>query len=79
VFPNRSWSTQPTVQESAQAIVTASGGPPPGDWMGQRYRTGVIWEPEGFEGLGMWKWLVFREGGSEAWQSAMLWLPTESE
>ena len=79
VFPNIVWSNQADVLENAQVILTPSQTPPPGDWMGQAYRIGTEWEPTNLDGLALWKWYIFRQGGDESAQKIMLWMPTESE
>lgn len=78
-FPNVQWTTQPATVENADAVVTLTGAAPPGDWMGQRYQIGLQWAPDNLQGLDLWKWIAFREGGSEAWETTMLWLPTINE
>jgi hypothetical protein len=75
-FPNLVWTTQLDRVPQAQALITAAASPPPGDWMGQRYRVGVTWDPASLTGIDLWKWYVFRQGGAETWETTMLWLPT---
>lgn len=76
-FPNVTWSSDLVTTQTAEAIVTPALTPPPGNWMGQQYRIGVTWTPEKFDGLGLWKWYMMREGGADAWQTTMMWLPTQ--
>ncbi len=74
-FRNVTWRTDLAGVSDAEAIINAtSGTPPPGNWMGQRYHIGVTWQADNFSGLELWKWFVFRDGGSETWQTATLWL-----
>lgn len=84
VFPNLSWTSQLDTLTKAQAIVTPSNTPPPGNWMGQHYRVSVDWKPTNLDGMALWKWYVFRDvgntdSGAENWQTVMLWLPTETK
>lgn len=76
-FPHLVISNDVAQAVDAEAVITNADSPPPGNWRGQRYRVGVDWEPANFAGLDLWKWFVFRQGGSETWQTTMLWLPTE--
>src|SRR5581483_3916342 len=78
-FRNVIWRTDLAGVSDVEAIINAaSNTPPPGNWMGQRYRTGVTWQPNNFGGLELWKWFVFRDGGTENWQRATLWLTDNS-
>lgn len=79
VFPNLTWTQNIDSLRNAGAIVTPSESPPPGNWMGQRYRVSVDWEPSSLGGIELWKWFVFREGGDETWQTTMLWMPTQAQ
>lgn len=79
VFPNISWSNQPAALQNAEAIVTPATTPPPGNWMGQRYHVRVNWEPGNLDGLALWRWYILRQGGSDTWQTTMVWLPTEQQ
>lgn len=76
-FNNLVWSNDIANAVDAQAVITNADSPPPGNWRGQRYRVGVDWEPTNFTGIDLWKWFVFRQGGSETYQTTMLWLPTD--
>jgi hypothetical protein len=79
VFPNLTWTSKLDTLVDAGAIITPSDTPPPGNWMGQRYRVRLDWDPATLEGIALWKWFVFRQGGGEKWQTTMLWLPTEPQ
>ncbi len=76
-FINVTWTDQIERAANAQAIVSPAATPPPGDWMGQRYRVQTEWSLGNASGLDVWKWYVLRLGGSESAQTTMLWLPTE--
>jgi len=75
-FVNVTWTNQIERAADAQAIVSPADAPPPGDWMGQRYRVRTEWTLGDARGFDVWKWYVFRQGGSESAQTTMLWLPT---
>jgi hypothetical protein len=47
--------------------------------MGRQYQIGTEWEPTGLDGLALWKWFVFREGGSTDPRTIYVWLPTIEE
>ncbi len=79
VFPNVMWTTDPATTSNAQAILTLNNVPPTGDWMSQRYQFAASWEPTNLDGVALWKWFVFREGGSPSAQTVLLWLPTIEE
>lgn len=76
-FPNVQWTGQVERATDAQAIVSPAASPPPGNWMGQRYHVQSDWTLEDANSLDVWKWFVFRQGGSESFQTTMMWLPTE--
>jgi uncharacterized protein (TIGR03663 family) len=75
-FPNLVWTSNPAELPTAQAVLTPSDAPPAGDWMGRQYQIGTKWEPTGLDGLALWKWFVFREGGSTDPRTIYVWLPT---
>lgn len=75
-FPNIKWTDQIERATDAEAIVSPAATPPPGNWMGQRYHVQSNWTLEDANGLDVWKWFVFRQGGSETFQTTMMWLPT---
>ncbi len=68
---------QPTkVSGEAQALLTDADAPAPaGNWESQRYRVTMNWQPQRLAGAELWKWLLFRQGGSENWQQVKLWVP----
>lgn len=76
-FVNIEWTRQVERAADAQALVSAVETPPPGNWMGQRYAVQREWTLANANGLDLWKWFVFRQGGSESTQTTMMWLPTE--
>ncbi len=76
-FVNIEWTRQVARAADAQALVSAVETPPPGNWMGQRYAVQREWTLANANGLDLWKWFVFRQGGSESTQTTMMWLPTE--
>jgi uncharacterized protein (TIGR03663 family) len=78
-FPNLIWTNQIERAADAQAIVSPAATPPPGNWMGQRYRTQNTWSLDNANGLDVWKWFVFRQGGAETNETILLWLPTENQ
>ena len=76
-FPYINWTNQINRASEAQAIVSPAPEPPPGNWMGQRYRTSADWTLSNAGGIDLWKWFMFRQGGNETSQTTMLWLPSE--
>jgi uncharacterized protein (TIGR03663 family) len=76
-FPNLQWTNQIENATDAQAVVSPADAPPPGNWMGQRYRVQADWQLGSAGGLDLWKWFLFRQGGGETYQTTMMWLPTE--
>lgn len=76
-FVNFAWADQPAAIDNAGAIVTTALSPPTGDWMGQRYEVSTTWEPSDMEGIALWRWFMFREGGRDFPQSVMAWFPTQ--
>lgn len=76
-FTKLEWTNQIERAADAQAIVSPAATPPPGNWMGQRYRVQNTWSLDNANGLDVWKWFVFRQGGAETNETTMLWLPTE--
>lgn len=77
-FPNVEWTAQVSNVLNAEAVVSPAVAPPPGNWMGQRYRIQGNWLLADTGGLDTWKWFMYRQGGGETWQTTMLWLPTEN-
>lgn len=75
-FSHLEWTNQIASGVNAEAVVSPAPAPPPGDWMGQRYRVQADWLLTNAGGLDLWKWFMFRQGGGETWQTTMLWLPT---
>lgn len=75
-FGNVTWTREPDRFPDAQAVLSPASTPPPGNWMGQRYHTAVTWDPANMSGLDLWKWFVFRQGGTTTYQTTLLWLPT---
>jgi hypothetical protein len=78
-FPNLVWTPDVANAVTAEAVITASGLPPPGNWRGQEYSVQLQWDPITFAGLDLWKWFLFRQGGGESSQFTTLWLPTIQE
>lgn len=76
-FINFAWSDQPSALDNAEAIVTTAHSPPTGDWMGQRYRVNTTWQPANLDGLALWRWVMFRDGGADFSQTATVWYPTQ--
>lgn len=76
-FVNFAWANEPAAIDNAGAIVTTALGPPTGDWMGQRYQVNTTWEPGDPDGMAMWRWFMFREGGRVVPQTIMMWFPTQ--
>lgn len=76
-FINFAWANEPAALENAEAIVTTALSPPTGDWMGQRYQVNATWEPGNLDGLAMWRWFMFREGGRTVPQTIVAWFPTQ--
>lgn len=79
VFPNLTWTDKTDILVPPEALITPSETPPLGNWMRQAYRVRVDWQPSNLEGIALWKWLVFRQGGGETYQTTLLWLPTEQQ
>lgn len=79
VFPNLTWTDKLDILVPPEALITPSETPPLGNWMRQAYRVRTDWEPANLDGIALWKWLVFRQGGEETYQTTLLWLPTEQE
>lgn len=77
-FKNLLWSAKPDTN-ALEAALTIAKTPPPGNWMGQDYRTSVIWSPDSLQGTDLWKWLFFRDGGNETWNTATLWLTSTDQ
>lgn len=78
-FQNVQWTNNLSALGNAQAILTSASSPPPGNWMGQQYRIGTQWELGDANGMALWKWFIFRQGGADSSQDTRLWLPTEQE
>jgi uncharacterized protein (TIGR03663 family) len=76
-FPNIQWTSQIEKATDAQAVVSPANTPPPGNWMGQRYRVQADWQLGNAGGIDLWKWFLFRQGGADTYQTTMMWLPTE--
>lgn len=75
-FKNVQWVRQPQAVPVAEAVLTAADAPAPiGAWIDQRYRLETRWTPAHLTGDLFWKWLVFRDGGDQAWQYVKLWAP----
>lgn len=76
-FPNIEWTNNTQNALHAEAIVSPAPAPPPGNWMGQKYRVQTEWLLSNTGGIDVWKWLLYRQGGAETHQTTTLWLPTE--
>ncbi len=75
-FPDVKWVTQPTAGSDVQALVTADTDPAPtGNWISQRYDIQLSWQLTETTRADLFKWLIFRDGGTETWQSVKLWVP----
>ena len=76
-FKNVQWMRLPKAEALGEVLLTTEDYPAPtGSWIDQRYSIQMDWQPEDLTGEALWKWLVFRNGGSENWQYVKLWAPT---
>lgn len=78
-FKNVEWTANRDGETDAEAVISSASTPPPGDWQGERYQYQGVWQPDNLTGLDLWKWFVFRQGGSTNWETTMLWLATKQE
>ncbi|MGB8644519.1 MAG: hypothetical protein WCF84_04730 [Anaerolineae bacterium] len=73
-FPNLHWD-QLSAAEQVQALVTPAQAPAPaGAWISQHYDIQMNWSLQNASRTDLFKWLIFREGGTETWQSVQLWV-----
>jgi uncharacterized protein (TIGR03663 family) len=60
-------------KDDPRVVLTTTSTAPPGEWVSQHYRVELEWQPQNLRGADLMKWLLFRAGGVEEWQSVTLW------
>jgi hypothetical protein len=76
IFPNAQFVNIPTPTPTMNAVITGvskTNFAP--DWISQTYRVEGSWQAQSFDVLGIWRWIIFRQGGNRTWQSIKLWSP----